>query len=1420
MGVKLKNIKVLKNLYDQFQMTEYFLIPVNVENEKEFKEQLKKFNIFRENDWFEIETNFVKLKELDFFSPHNKFVLNVQLNISDFFNQNFIEVVDIETTQSYVQFKEIRSDDYGSYYYFHYLKEGVEYQLYVVKENNKNFILRDIMSFYHIPKNYEDGTFIWNFNENTKEFSFWIESPDVVQKVDQMNDNDKIVFYFQLGLYESINEKFRINDVVLLLSNDQLSKILSYGSDIYLFFENNDVKVYDDFSLQTYKFIDDKDKPISNNVNKFYFLMMNEPEWETMKQVQKEMEEKKDLLEKIVSNNHLIMSQNYPLYFVKGTQPNYFYENYFQSPFVRKKQLYRLGSQYRNKNRNIDLGKRLNMSLSNNPDIKGIIPSAFTLYFQDSTYKIDFNYRYKQKEQVLNNENQDFQIVYDHLIGGLTIDELIQQLKDPSSKEQEDMYYKLILELIGLNNKIYKYDERQILEKQLQNEFDDDFSNYSIEELREKQKVIIDRYNNYKILLKNQFKNLHKQLHSFVINNQSIQSEEYQIKKYLEEIGFDINSSNENLYGILLMDSFKNKLFYNFPVGLIQYDNRQIMFILPNLIEENSDYSMQIDEIKKYKEIYCSFYYYFYVDDEMIEQYINVYKQHGKYLSRDEQEELLYKEFLEFYTFRKTRGNVDYNERSITLNDYSPIDVVSIEFEDINNNVYTLSNEDLDINITNDGILINLKNNVDNPIQQGSVKIYLLNGSYLYDNGSGNVYLKNDSESIIQIPFIVKVLKTNMMNKYNEIDVKLFLQELNLFDMGRLFTKSLVVDFENLEDIYLNYITGYIPLSLNIGSYVEGNVHVITPFVDEYGNVKLPVSVISYVHGQILTTCQKLIQKILKTPEINIRTKLINSLFRLTKYTSIQFDQLYNMVKRKSLVEIEDQTLFSNVRSIEQLNTSSQPLSFVQLFLKKQKDYKYNYSNIIFYDDSTNKESFLNWCISRIVHQNKQEVKVFNQSDKELNDVQIKLDLKSMVQSTGTTQISNNKSLNAQQFPSYSLDLNDKFNNIMFMNENETKILPHWCEKVDGENTGIVWVKVDNIPQNNDVRFVMYIFEKSFENDGDIERVFDYQVDDFSNETDLLTGTYNLINNGDVLSIPYTVRSSIDYPTTKSVVINKQVNIDGDYIVEFQIKGIDYNTSTQGNGRGTHQTTNVILNPSTFPIIPDDTRGGLLDYYQTVFNFGQYYGSKNWYSSCSIEKNLQGNSQSTYNYGKYQSDSGYILMKHIIKNSDGKVYLKQNSFGGTFTDGSDFEITDEIPQFDLPEQVNSIQLQIGEHYYGSLFLDWVRVRKYIDENIDILVSGGDSEGLEDLRFMVVWFENDTGSDLIDYVLEIQGNDLGDILGYEGNKIRKIYDDKFNVFENYTLEFDYEEELFKLRINIGDVKVDEQRRIIIEIDETV
>lgn len=624
---KIKYFNFKKNKNTDNIIGSYFVVPIIYEldfNDELFVKNIKRFQQNKDPDYFDYTSNYVDLSSLYYHHQTGTYLMSFNWNISKKLDINFKDIYeDFENNVKMTQYYSDYSDEYGEYSIIKSFINDNEVIPIIIDDYNHYEMIKSEIEFNKIDKFYNfngEDYLIWEQNDITKEVTIWTDIDDTLQEYEQIQDKserseDEEEFKNTLDglkiLYNNLNDYFLIGDYVLKIKPKQINKLLSHKSDLYIYFENLQNLEYDDFSINPD--IINKDGAITNTI-KILYMELEKKYWDEYKNSFKMFQRKTSLLEKMKKLKQMQISQNYPTYLMRGSQPNKFYEEFFQSPFIDNISLVSLKEGNIILSSYCDYGIEFNKLLTSTlKRLKMFIPNTVSFVIQDTYEEMRLDLlidSHKYEEYFDKNENENeksnrFGIIKDKLIGEFSTNDLINLYIQPDNKKKE------------------------ILEK---NSIGQDTQSQLITE--------------FNILYR-------RLLEQNIVSDTTIMDKKYDdVKSYLNKIGFNTDDIHQKeIFGFL--KSFCKSDFFksNKIVGLICYSNPQIdMFYYPGQINlPKTDQLFQINLFSSYNKIQINYSSIYYVSDKDIEEYREQYSNELYNLSDYEVENLIYKENFEYF---------------------------------------------------------------------------------------------------------------------------------------------------------------------------------------------------------------------------------------------------------------------------------------------------------------------------------------------------------------------------------------------------------------------------------------------------------------------------------------------------------------------------------------------------------------------------------------------------------------------------------------------------------------------------------------------------------------------------------------------------------------------------------------------------
>lgn len=606
------------------KLGQYLLLPFKNRTIQDIVENLKRMPSDKDPEYFDINNVTIDLSQIDGLIYDDFYPINV----SEYLNVNISDSI-LDLTNSNAQYI---NNDNGN---LKLLSKIYDYKLFIQDDEFKYVNLNsDLQEKGKVIQYVEEYLTEYNPEEGEEGYLTPAQIHDLqVTKVTShvTSDSQDISEYRKIlnqsGSFTNdtrrqivyyLEDTYKNGDLILNLTFSQASKVISQNSDLYIFFENPNILQYNDFYLDQQKYGKEE---IATYTNKFLFLRFDLDLWVQYKELIQELGNKddpeEDIIDKFNSVTSFIIQSDNPVYFTKGTQPGFLFDNYKISPFIREKSNVLFRSKLDNIVKSFDMGSIFELfKFTSLNDVKGILPYSLSLFIADSTQDIQYSKFYRNHRQIKNREEYSYCMVYDEPITlQMTNSQFVELLYDQKSEQQSQI---LDIFELGIDRKNY----------------------------------IIDQFFNIRQILLSQNK--------IQVTGNEVE-DKYNINIYLSEIGFDVNDEEgyTNFYGFL---KTYDPLDYNQTdksIGVIQYSTPQLLlfFNQDQQYSTSGDPIFQSNILNKFNNIYLNFNYYFYVNQLDIDRYRAILGSVSEELTDDEIEELIYKEYLEYYvTTDQTTG--------------------------------------------------------------------------------------------------------------------------------------------------------------------------------------------------------------------------------------------------------------------------------------------------------------------------------------------------------------------------------------------------------------------------------------------------------------------------------------------------------------------------------------------------------------------------------------------------------------------------------------------------------------------------------------------------------------------------------------------------------------------------------------------
>lgn len=867
-------------------MGSYFTIPLNIDISEliTFQENIRKLQSDKQSEYFDINSDFLDYSTLEYYRPYKKFLINISTNVSELLNVNFNLVCkQINNANFFVSYIKNNESELGNYKSFEYISKNKDFDIYIYNNNltqfkidylkyytnvtDQNINFKEISIEYIRPNTQElinSVGYIWIYNNELLEY-WWENNLSQIQsnynfqsifqftqyikdycdiqdyntEKEQMLNNiqdqllqesDHTQFYWiyllrnkkelintkqdytqieevlliynytfqQLQFFE---ENFKFGDIILFISQEQLTNIVSNNSHIYIHINQVQSNEYDDFSLpQTVSKLKETEINITSNSKKFY-IKMDKTIWDSyMDNIESLLLKDSNILNKLYNVNLFNIQSTFPISLQKGTQPQKLYEQFRVSPFIYEKRLIHFGKINRSVQVNIDYGSRFNTHKRKNFEYqKGILPFSFSIFLQNKLENINISKFYKSSKYIRKiNNMEEYGLIYDYPIDQFTGKEILDILEDVENS------YNI------LNIK---------------------FNNY------EKTNTILNNFREVILIIETI---LHEQ-----------HPTRFQIKQYLQSIGFDMEDDNYNVYGFLNTYDNLESSYTGLIVGIIQYTNTQI------LLHYNIESSRPSNNfLTSYSSMYLNFDYYIHIIEEEknkfrkitnIKNKINVdcatchsadnisrfvrYVNVDGYILSDIGQRILIKD-----QHNNTNGVYEINQDGYLQK--------IIDLDTINNYIIHVNNGN--INVDTDWMYIGTY------FVQESQKHVIMDEWELYKyilSDYIKIYeiVESDNKTYIYLPFSIKVESVNTVDTYSDIDVKFQIYDIPIYQYGQVQTNRI---FKDIKD-YIQYrkVSGNICTNIKVYKQVEGNIPIFGFYLDDSDVLKM----IKQVEGNIPT---------------------------------------------------------------------------------------------------------------------------------------------------------------------------------------------------------------------------------------------------------------------------------------------------------------------------------------------------------------------------------------------------------------------------------------------------------------------------------------------------------------------------------------------------------------------------------------
>ena len=695
----------------------YLLIPFKNRELPELVENLKRMPSDKNPLFFDINNTTLDLSQIDGLIYDNFYPINISsylnINISD-----SVDSIDSQTCQ-YINNETGNLNMLSQEYDYILIIQDDEYK-YVnlqndLQEKNKVIIFVEEYLTENNPAEGEEGHLtpeqIHSLQVTKVTSHVTSNSSDISEYRRILNQSGSFTDETRKQIVYYLEEMYNNGDLVLKLNSQQASKVISQNSDLYIFFEAPNILQYCDFYLDQDNYGKDE---ITTYTNKFLFLRFDIDIWNQYKESMQELGNKDDIEENIIQKfntvSSFIIQSDYPVYFTKGTQPGFLFDNYKISPFIREKSNIILRTKLDAVIKSFDLGQVFEMfKLTSLNDVKGILPYSFAMFIQDGTQDIDYQVFYRNYRQIKNSENYRYCVVYDEPLDlPISNSQLLDLIYNQDSQESEQIF-----DLFGIKEEQQNYIKSNFL---------------NIREM---------------LLIQNKIS---------ITGNQV--EDKYNINQYLLEIGFDITDTEnwQNFYGFLKSYDPLDYDQTDKQIGLIQYSQPQIMlfFDLNQQYIQKTNPISQSNVLNKFNNIYLNFNYYFYVNQNDIDRYRQLLNVSEEQMNDTEIEELIYREYLEFYLTTDFQTNIKY----ISIPIISKVE--NINRQGIDQSDILTKFQIYETSVNNFGNLISKRMVKNYQDYQDSLNIKYINGKIpikldMRQLINGNIPLKYETEEMLSV---------------------------------------------------------------------------------------------------------------------------------------------------------------------------------------------------------------------------------------------------------------------------------------------------------------------------------------------------------------------------------------------------------------------------------------------------------------------------------------------------------------------------------------------------------------------------------------------------------------------------------------------------------------------------------------------